>query len=57
MDARAEFINFSRAPWERKLELAVNFLSNRQTNGDNSVIVGFVVPKGKPRYVKDILPT
>jgi hypothetical protein len=57
MDARAEFINCSRAPWESKLELAVNFLSNRQTNGDNSVIVGFVVPKGKPRYVKDILPT
>jgi hypothetical protein len=48
-EARAELINCNLAPWERKLELADNFLSTLQTRGDSSVMLGLVVPKGSPR--------
>jgi hypothetical protein len=49
MDAKAELINYKRAPCDKKLELEVSFLSKRHTKGDNSVIVGLVVPIGRPR--------
>jgi hypothetical protein len=49
IDEIAELINCNLAPWERKLELAESFLSSLQTKGDNSEIVGFVVPTGNPK--------
>jgi hypothetical protein len=34
-----EFISYSLAPCDRKLELGVSFIFNRHTKGDNSAIV------------------
>jgi hypothetical protein len=55
--AKAEQIIYNLAPWDKKLEQEDNFLSNLQTKGDNSTMVGLVVPRGNPRYVKGIWPT
>jgi hypothetical protein len=49
IDVKEELISWSLAPCDRKLEIEVNCLSNRHTSGDNSEIVGLVVPKGNPR--------
>jgi hypothetical protein len=52
MDDRAESTSCNLAPWDKKLDIEVNLLSNLVTIGARSFIFGFVVPKGKPRYVK-----
>jgi hypothetical protein len=49
IDVKEELISWSLAPCDRKLEIEVNCLSNRHTSGDNSEIVGLVIPKGKPK--------
>ena len=55
MDGRNELTSTSRSPYDRKDADAVNLLSTRSVKGDKSLIVGLVVPIGKPRYVKGIV--
>ena len=49
--------SFNLAPAESKERAVDSFLSTGQTIGMSSSRVGFVVPKGRPRYVKGRDPT
>ena len=56
-DDSAEFKYCNLPPWARKDELALSLLSMLSTSGMRSMILGLVVPTGRPRHVKGKDPT
>jgi hypothetical protein len=49
MELKAEEISCSLAPWDKKIDVAVNLLSSPLTMGRRSLMHGLVVPKGSPK--------
>jgi hypothetical protein len=43
--------------WDSKAEVEMSFLSTFWTKGKKSSILDFVEPRGRPKYVKGMLPS
>jgi hypothetical protein len=41
---------------ERNIEVLASLLSHFEIKGKKSITLGFVIPRGKPKYVKGIDP-
>ena len=52
---KTELVNSSLLAWLRKIDVAASLLSHLLTRGEKSMTLGFVNPRGRPRYVKGSL--
>ena len=52
IEVSTDVSNWNLDPWLSMAELTDSLLSTLSTRGMKSMILGFVVPSGKPRYVK-----